>query len=179
MISEPEGRVTAAPTSALVDSLPWCGLFPSNPKDCPSQPFPLQSNNTCPVSGESNSGSWIETPEEPSTRISSVAFSRVAPGAKFNIQSALALEPFIASAPVAFSKTHPVSSDPALGQIVPSPDSCALTNGADRSGPIEDNNIITTSSIARVPALAGPKALLRLSMKGIPLQWYINQMLPC
>ena len=131
------------------------------------------------MSGERRRGSWIETPSEPSTLTSIDTFSSTAPGAKFNIQSAVAWEPLIALAPVAFSKTQPVSSEPSFGQIVLLPVSCALTSGDDRIGPKDANNITVTSSRARAPALAGPTALLRLFMYPIRLQWYINRMLSC
>ena len=107
-------------------------------------------------------------PSEPSVLSSIVTFSKIAPGAKFNIHSALACVPLIAFAPVAFSSTQPESSEPSIGQIIPLVPSCALATGDVRIGPKDANNITVTSITALALDLAGPTALSGLFIFGYP-----------
>ena len=99
------------------------------------------------------------TPSVPSTIISMETLPRIAPGANSRVQSVLACVPFAGSAPVAFSRTHPVSSSPPIGHITLLGPSCAPTVGEDRIGPSDAKIIIMTRLTAFALELAGPKAL--------------------
>ena len=102
----------------------------------------------------------------------------MAPGAKFNIQSAVADLPFSGSAPVALSCIHPVSSTPSFGQIVLFTE-CALTIGVDRSGPKEAINIIDTSASALRPDFLAPEGLIALFIVYSRVLLYMKRMLLC
>ena len=80
----------------------------------------------------------------------------------------MACVPLIASAPVALSRTQPVSSEPSIGHIVPLVPSCALATGAVNIGPKDANNITVTRPMALALEFAGPTALLSTFMFDYP-----------